>query len=248
MAPRYNPPPNWPRPPEGWTPPPGWQPDPAWGPAPIGWKVWLDEPKKHKGLKILGVSLAIPFLFGIIGALTGSNDDKTSTAAAATDSTPTNSPSATPTETKSSKPAKSTAVPAPTKNAGPGIGDKARDGKFRFQVTKVQCGIKKVGSAYLGKKAQGEFCAVSVRVENISDEAQTMFASNQYLFDRKGRKFSADDEAALYADDSQVMFEEVNPGNSIRGRIYFDVPRGTKPVKMELHDSILSGGVDVALR
>ena len=43
MAPRFNPPPNWPAPPEGFIPPPGWQPDPSWGPAPEGWQLWVDD-------------------------------------------------------------------------------------------------------------------------------------------------------------------------------------------------------------
>nr|WP_300336605.1 hypothetical protein [Actinomyces sp.] len=43
MAPRFNPPPNWPAPPEGFIPPPGWQPDPAWGPLPEGWQLWVDD-------------------------------------------------------------------------------------------------------------------------------------------------------------------------------------------------------------
>src|SRR5450759_2466057 len=47
--------------------------------------------------------------------------------------------------------------------------------------------------------------------------AQTMFASNQYLFDTKGRKFSADATANMYDDSAKLMFEEINPGNSIKG-------------------------------
>jgi len=43
MAPRYNPPPNWPTPPAGWTPSAGWTPDPAWGPVPEGWQLWTDD-------------------------------------------------------------------------------------------------------------------------------------------------------------------------------------------------------------
>lgn len=42
MAPRFNPPPNWPAPPADWTPPPGWTPDPSWGPVPQGWQLWVD--------------------------------------------------------------------------------------------------------------------------------------------------------------------------------------------------------------
>ncbi len=40
-APRFNPPPGWPKPPEGWVPPAGWTPDPSWPDPPPGWQLWL---------------------------------------------------------------------------------------------------------------------------------------------------------------------------------------------------------------
>ncbi|CCH80081.1 Mpr [Nostocoides japonicum T1-X7] len=130
---------------------------------------------------------------------------------------------------------------------GPGVGDKARDGKFEFVVRSVKCGIKEVGDQYLGKKAQGQFCAVNLSVKNIGDAPQSMFADNQYAFDAKGRKFSADAEASMYDNQSQVLWEEINPGNSVKGKVYFDIPKGATLVKLELHDSMFSGGVKVTL-
>ena len=141
--------------------------------------------------------------------------------------------------------AKPAAKPAP---AGPKIGSKVRDGKFEFVVTGVKCGIKTVGNEYFNTKAQGEFCRVSMKISNIGDKAQSMFADNQLAFDAKKRQFSASSEASIYDDKSQVLFEEINPGNTVNGRVYFDVPKGAKLVKMELHDSMFSGGVEVALK
>jgi hypothetical protein len=40
---------------------------------------------------------------------------------------------------------------------------------------------------------------------------------------------------------------EINPGNSIQVRVPFDVPPGTRASALELHDSMLSGGVSVRL-
>ena len=132
--------------------------------------------------------------------------------------------------------------------AAPQLGKTVRDGKFAFTVTAVKCGIAQVGTnVYLTKKAQGQFCQVSLKVENVGNEAQMMFASNQYLFDTNGRKFSADPEANIYDDTAKLMFENINPGNSIQGHVYFDVPKGTKVSKLELHDSMFSGGITVRL-
>jgi hypothetical protein len=75
-----------------------------------------------------------------------------------------------------------------------------------------------------------------------------MFADNQYLYDQKGRQFSADTTANIYSGDSgDVWMTEINPGNSVKGYLFFDVPKGTKLSYIELHDSAFSGGVTVQL-
>ena len=138
-----------------------------------------------------------------------------------------------------------------TKDSGstetaPGLNDAVRDGKFEFTVKKVDCGKTKIGSSMLGTKAQGQFCLVSVKVENIGDEAQSMFGDNQLMFDKEGREFSADTEAAIYLDNAQTLWEEINPGNSINGVVVFDVPKNAVPESIELHDSMFSDGVTVS--
>jgi hypothetical protein len=132
-------------------------------------------------------------------------------------------------------------------DSAPGLNDAVRDGKFEFTVKKVDCGKTKIGTSMFGAKAQGQFCMVSVRVENIGDEAQSMFGENQLMFDQDGREFSADTEAAMYMDDAQTLWEEINPGNSINGVVVFDVPKNAVPTSIELHDSMFSDGVTVSL-
>jgi hypothetical protein len=100
---------------------------------------------------------------------------------------------------------------------------------------------------YLQEKAQGQFCAVRLAVSNIGDEPQSLFADNQYAFDGKGRKFSANSMASMADGSSQVLWEEINPGNAVKGTVYFDLPKGAKPASLELHDSMFSGGVKVRL-
>ena len=122
-----------------------------------------------------------------------------------------------------------------------------RDGEFEFVVKEVNCGIAKVGDQYFNKVAQGQFCGVTLSVKNIGTKPQTMFSSNQYAFDASSRKFSSSTEAGIYADDSKLLFEEINPGNELTGVVYFDVPKDAKLLKVELHDSAFSGGVEVRL-
>jgi hypothetical protein len=122
-----------------------------------------------------------------------------------------------------------------------------RDGQFEFTVTKVQKGVKTVGDEYFNEKAQGQFVLVSVTVSNIGDSPQTLSDSSQKVRDAKGREFSTDTGAAIYLKDNKVFFEEINPGNSVKGTLVFDMPKGTAPASIELHDSPFSGGVTVQL-
>nr|WP_238345688.1 DUF4352 domain-containing protein [Actinopolymorpha cephalotaxi] len=129
-----------------------------------------------------------------------------------------------------------------------GIGDPVRDGDFTFTVTKVTDGPARIGDEYLNTKPQGKFVFVHVTVENHGKEAGTFFGDNQYLVDTQGRKASADSEAAVYLKDAQSLLEEINPGNKLSGVVIFDVPKDATPASLELHDSMLSGGVKVAVK
>ena len=43
------------------------------------------------------------------------------------------------------------------------------------------------------------------------------------------------------------VWTNVNPGNSIKGKIVFDIPKKAKITSLELHDSPLSNGATVSL-
>ncbi len=203
------------------------------------------------------IPAGIAALFIVIGALGGGGDDPTQpvsgtpSSTASVDKLAAAAPAATkaPASAAPTKAAAAAPKPAP-KPAPPAsqIGKAVRDGKFEFVVRSVKCGIAKVGdNPYLEKKAQGQFCAVAMSVTNIGDEPQSMFADNQYAYDAKNRKLSADSEASIYDGNSKVLWEKINPGNSVKGKVYFDIPKGAKLTSLELHDSVFSGGVKVRL-
>lgn len=137
-------------------------------------------------------------------------------------------------------------APAPTK-AIPRIGTAARDGDFEFTVTKVKDGLDHIGSAHMNKKAQGQYVEVYVTVRNIGKEARTFAASSQYAYDTEGRKFDTDSAAALYVSDSNSFLDDINPGNTSKGVIVFDIPKDEKITELEFHDAAFSGGVAVGL-
>jgi hypothetical protein len=119
-----------------------------------------------------------------------------------------------------------------------------RDGKFEFVVKSISCGHSHVGDSIMGADAQGQFCLVKMSVKNIGNESQTFDDSSQYAFDANNKKFSADSEADLDMN-SDAWLADINPGNQPTGTVAFDMPKGDKIVKMELHDSPFSGGVAV---
>jgi uncharacterized protein DUF4352 len=137
---------------------------------------------------------------------------------------------------------------APSSASVAGIGSKVRDGKFEFVVTGITH-AKTVGPSGFGQTAQGRYTILHVSVTNIGSEAQTLDDSNQFVFDAAGRKFSADSQADLYINGSSnsVFLQDINPGNTVHGKIAFDLPSSDKAVKAELHDSAFSDGVTVSL-
>jgi hypothetical protein len=128
-----------------------------------------------------------------------------------------------------------------------GIGDVVKDGKFSFKVTKVEKGLSKVGQGFATSKAQGQYVLVHVTVKNIGDEAQMFSDSEQKLIDSKDREYDADSGAAIWLEDSNGFLKNINPGNSVKGFVLFDVPKNFKLKAIKLHDSIFSGGVTVTL-
>ena len=218
---------------------------PGYGPPPAGYPMAGPPPPAKKGnakliIGIVGGLLGLCCVGGTIAAVAGGDDKpdvlvEEAAAPAAGQNTA---------ATKAAPAKKATK----TAEAKPGIGDKVRDGKFEFVVTKIDCSKSKVGSQYLNKKAQGKFCLVNVSVKNIGKEAQLFHGSSQKATDAKGTEYSNDGAAELYANDDNATFlNEINPGNSAKGRLIFDVPKSVKLTALELHDSPFSGGVEVSL-
>jgi len=140
---------------------------------------------------------------------------------------------------------------APTERAPAavaGIGAPAVDGQFTFTVNSLECGATSVGTDVLTEEAQGQFCLLSLRVENTGDMAQSLFADSQVLLDGAGTEYSSSFQATLANDpEGDALFNEINPGNAVEGTIVFDVPADAAIERAEWHDSAFSDGVEVSL-
>lgn len=182
--------------------------------------------KRHKVLTVIGVII----LIAIIGGAAGGGD-KTNTNSSTSDG---------------SGVTKAEDKPATTVK----LNEPARDGKFEFIIKGVECGKTTVGTnEYLTKKAQGQFCLMTVNIKNIGNEAQGFFGSNQKLLNAQSQQFAADDVAGSYLDQNYTtLFSNINPGNSVEGVVVFDVPADTQITQAQLHDSAFSNGVKVNLQ
>jgi hypothetical protein len=92
----------------------------------------------------------------------------------------------------------------------------------------------------------GYLIIVALQVSNIGNEPQSFFAQNQKLIDAQGREYAADTMAAIRINED-AMALDLGPGFEIKVNVPFDVPTGTKPQYIELHDSAFSAGALVRL-
>lgn len=136
-------------------------------------------------------------------------------------------------------------VTSPTANTAV-LNTPVRDGKFEFVVSAVECGKRVVGSEFSEEQAQGQFCVVSLSVKNIGPSPQYFSDTEQKGFAPNGAQYAPDFSATLSVND-QPVFGQINPGNMISGKIVFDIPADAKLVKLELHDSMFSGGATVTV-
>lgn len=148
------------------------------------------------------------------------------------------------------KPSRTPDLPLPTKAKTFGIGDNLRGGDFEFTVHKVKCGIPRVGNDFLNVKAQGSYCQVTVTARNVTKKAHLFHADGTLTAqDRAGREYSPDGQAGIYGNnDAQGFLDEINPGNSVRVNVYFDVPKGTKLKSITFSAGLFTLAEDAVVR
>ncbi|ABS03178.1 DUF4352 domain-containing protein [Kineococcus radiotolerans] len=219
------------------------------------------------GIIVSAISTALQALV-LIGIITGlSNaDNATTTTAQPVASVPASepapeepaaaAPAPVPTETQAAPapaPAETTTseAPAPTATAeplpvAPGIGQAVIAADVAYTVTAFDCGIAQVGSEYLNRTAQGEYCEATVDINNQGTRATT-FNSSQAKAYIGDIEYAADGEASMYADDGNAFLTEINPGNTVTAKLYFDMPAGTRPDRLEIGGGLFSDGAIISV-
>lgn len=128
------------------------------------------------------------------------------------------------------------------------LGDTIQAGDFKWKITKVsttgEIGQSLAGS-FFGEKADGIFVILDVEVENTGNSAEYLTDSYIKLVDAQERVFSPNSLAAIYLkpEGSALVFEQVNPGLTKKGRIVYDVPENVKSFNVKITSSFFSSNV-----
>lgn len=97
-------------------------------------------------------------------------------------------------------------------------------------------------------RAQGHFVVMDVTVTNTDVKPRTLLSDEQFIVDGFGRRHRPNGETradAVFTGEGGWL-KNVNPGNSLRTVLVFDVPRGTDVQRFEFHGEPGSDGVSVA--
>lgn len=202
---------------------------------PPGYRVVYPQPRPRgrRSLLVVAGVLAACLAGGATFALLGGALMKAATA-----------PDAAPTVSAATKPSTS----QQRTNAPPGLNTPVRDGKFEFVVTSVSCGHSSVGKGFIKREAKGQFCLVKLRVRNIGSENQGFTEFVQKAIGSDGVEYSSDSLAGVIANESgDGLWRVLEPDETVTGTIVYDLPKGERIVKLNLHDSPLSFGVTVTV-
>ncbi|WP_194793125.1 DUF4352 domain-containing protein [Raineyella fluvialis] len=129
-----------------------------------------------------------------------------------------------------------------------GLNEAVDAGDLQYTVTKVQKGVSKVGSDYLNQSAQGQYVLVSVNVKNTGKSSKTFDSNLVKLYDKDAIEYSSDSTAEIYANDQNHTFlEQVNPGNTVKGLLVFDIPKDVQPTQLGVRGGMFGAEKKISL-
>lgn len=103
-------------------------------------------------------------------------------------------------------------------------------------VTGVQTGVLSVGADPLRKDAEGQYIIVNVTVKNLGNTPTAFEGSGQVLIGDDGRRYANDGQAEVYLGNEETFFRKIPPGDTIDGRLVYDIPEDVRPEELEMKD------------
>lgn len=129
------------------------------------------------------------------------------------------------------------------------VGDEFEVNDWVITVTGIGERTTTIGDDFFNTEAQGEFLSIDLVVTNAGNSAEYFFASDFVAVDDQDREFSYSSEATMYgaSEGAVSLLDEINPGNSLEGRLYFDVPADAEIIALDINAGFLSDPVRVSL-
>lgn len=182
-------------------------------------------------------------------ASNGGGGDKQSSAPAEPATAVSSAPAAAPaTQAAAKAPQAAKETQAAQAETRAGLNQAVGAGDLQYTVTKVQKGVSKVGDQYLNQTAQGQYVLVNVSVKNTGTSAMTFTSDYTKLYDKNKVEYSSDSTAEIYANSqSQTFLEQVNPGNTVKGILVFDIPKDVQPTTLGVKGGMFGSEKLIAL-
>jgi hypothetical protein len=103
------------------------------------------------------------------------------------------------------------------------VGDKLTLKGTTYEVTNVRT-ASAVGDSFTRERANGEFVIVSLKLTNRKDEPATIAEDNIRLIGGNGKNYSVSDDALFALEDQSFLLEEIQPDNTEKGKLVYDIP------------------------
>lgn len=118
-----------------------------------------------------------------------------------------------------------------------------------LELLSWRCGHENVVTADQIIEAKGEFCFVAMNLTNRGEAPAILEASCQYLLDGMGARFAVrPDVMALDPGSRDGFGRPIGPGALVEdAALYYDVPKGTRPEAVELHEDCEQPGFRLPL-
>lgn len=205
--------------------------------------VPVESKKKSPLVKILGGGCILLVLFIIVIAgcsaifMSGGGDESPSTSGAPVSEIETE------TETEEESPAEEEAEPVEEAEAE----EPSEEETVVEEVSDTPIVVdevvrtKTIGMSGMEDTAQGEYVVVYITATNESGEQVTIDGDGFTLIGVDGTQYGVSSDWPI-TDDPQILYEDVNPGNSVSGYILFDLPEGTELASMQYQEFLSMDG------
>jgi hypothetical protein len=124
----------------------------------------------------------------------------------------------------------------------------ATDGQLTFTLTGYRCGIHELGRPPATTQPHGQFCVFNLAVRNSGSLLGWVMPWPQRLVDTRGRQYAAATGALAYDPAARNLDKPLWSGDSTTGHLIFDIPAGSTPRQLIVHDTPFSDGTPLPVR